>query len=359
MATYLIRRLLLMIPTLLGITMVVFFIMAWSPGGIGGPMLTEQGNIKGQDAQRIREYYEKRYGLNKPAYIQYLRWLNEISPLGFHLHEDGRLGSFGFKRPSLGESLMRHQPVSTLLAQALPVTLLLNLISIPIVYGIGIISGLMAARRRGGWFDVGSGATFLTLWSVPSIWAGVLMIGLLANKQYFDFFPTAGLHSLWASDMTFLPHHLAGSRGWDPGWLLDTLWHLILPIACLSYGGFAFLAKLTRGSVLDNISSDYIRTARAKGLSEHVVLYRHVFRNSLLSLITVASAILPSLLAGSVVVETVFSIPGMGELGLEAVLAHDRELVLAVTLIAGMIGLLSTILRDVCYAIADPRVGYE
>ena len=118
------------------------------------------------------------------------------------------------------------------------------------------------------------------------------------------------------------------------GWLLDTAWHLVLPMMCLSYGGSAFLMKLMRGSILENLNADYVRTARAKGLTEHVILYHHVFRNSLLALITVAANILPALLGGSVIVETIFSIPGMGRLGVQSVQYRDREVVLAVTLIA-------------------------
>ena len=141
--------------------------------------------------------------------------------------------------------------------------------------------------------------------------------------------------------------------------MLDTIWHLVLPVFCLTYGGFAVLSKLMRGSVLDNIRSDYVRTVRAKGVSEHDVLFRHVFRNSLLPLITVAASIIPALFVGSVIVENIFSIPGMGKLGVEAAFMKDRELLMGTTLIGGLIGLASEIMRDVLYAMADPRVSYE
>src|SRR5271154_636787 len=129
MATYLIRRLLLMFPTLLGITALVFFVMAYSPGGIGGPLLDKTGNLKREEAHRVREYYEKRYGINKPKIVQYFRWLNLISPVGFELNDDGSMGKFGFKLPSLGESMQQHRPVMDMIAESLPITLLLNLIS--------------------------------------------------------------------------------------------------------------------------------------------------------------------------------------------------------------------------------------
>jgi len=143
------------------------------------------------------------------------------------------------------------------------------------------------------------------------------------------------------------------------GFLLDRLWHLVLPVLCLSYSGFAFLSKLTRTAVLENLLADYVRTARAKGVKESDILWRHVFRNSLLPLITVSATLLPGLLAGSVIVESIFSIEGMGKLAVEAVSGRDRELLLAVTLISGVLTLIGYLIADICYAIADPRVSYE
>jgi ABC-type dipeptide/oligopeptide/nickel transport system permease component len=357
MFTYVVRRFLLMFPTLFGITFLVFFSMALSPGGIGGPALSRFGNLKTVDAQRIYDYYNKRYGLDKPYLVQYGHWLNLISPVGFRPNDDGTLGRFGIKWPSLGESMDQHRPVAALIGESLPLTLLLNSISIPIIYAFGILVGISAARRRGSWYDRTTGVSQLVSWSIPTIWAGVMLIGFLANRQYVKLFPTAGLHETEALDMPFLPRF--ASEGFSRGWLLDTMWHLVLPVVCLSYGGSAFITKLTRGSILENLSADYVRTARAKGLNERVVLYHHVFRNSLLALITLAASILPAMLSGSVIVEWIFSIPGMGRLGVVAVENRDRELVLAITFIGGLIGLLSQLLRDVLYAMADPRVSYE
>jgi peptide/nickel transport system permease protein len=155
-----------------------------------------------------------------------------------------------------------------------------------------------------------------------------------------------------------LAAHLASGE-FVRGFLLDRLWHLFLPVLCLSYGGFAFLAKLTRTSVLENLLSDFTRTARAKGVPEKDVLWRHVFRNSLLPLITVSASLLPGLLGGSVIVEQIFSIEGMGKLAVEAVKGRDRELVLSITLISGLLTLVGYLIADVCYAIADPRVSYD
>ena len=389
MLTYILRRLLLVVPTLFGITIMVFLFMAYAPGGLGGAALRAAAGEQSAEARRIREYYEMRYALDKPALVQYGRWINSISPIGFDRYRDGdkevidaraaaaakplradglpqrpetRPGDLRFSKivtkwPDFGQSLVRHRPVTTLLAEALPITLLLNLITFPIIYSIGVSTGILAAKYRGKTFDVGSGTVFLALWSIPTIWAGVMLIGFLANKQYIRLFPTGGLASTLASTWPFLPSW--GPEGFQSGWLLDVVWHLILPVVCLSYTGFAVLSKLTRGSILENLHQDYVRTARAKGVGEKEVLYQHVLRNSLLPLITVASGILPAMLGGSVVIETIFGIPGMGKLMVEAVQYRDRELVLAVTFVGGLIVLLSELMRDILYAVADPRVSYE
>jgi len=143
------------------------------------------------------------------------------------------------------------------------------------------------------------------------------------------------------------------------GFALDRIWHLILPVLCLSYGSFAALSKLMRTSVLENLLSDFARTARAKGLAEKDVIWRHVFRNSLLPLITISASLLPALLAGSVIVEAIFSIDGMGKLAVQAVQGRDREMVLSVTLVSGVLTLIGYLLADICYAIVDPRVSYD
>ncbi len=357
MLTYITRRIFLMFPTLIGMTALVFFVMGMAPGGIGGAMLDKFGNLKSEEAARVREYYEKRYGLKDPLVVQYGRWLNNISPVGTETRDDGTK-RFGVKWPNLGESFQSSRTVSSLMGERLPMTLLLNVLSVPLVYAIGVSSGIKSARKRGGAFDRTTSSMQLAMWSVPTIWAGVMLIGFLANREHVHWFPTGGLHEMAAGNMTFLPSR--GSDGaWVSGYLLDELWHLILPVVCLSYGTSAYLTKLTRGSMLENMAADYARTARAKGLPESAVVYRHVFRNSMLALITQAATILPAMIGGSVVVESIFSIPGMGQLGVQGVQGRDREVVLAVTLMGGVIGLVSQLLRDVLYAVADPRVSYD
>lgn len=460
MLNYLLRRILLMIPTLLGITIVVFTVMAAAPGGISAQSLVDGMELEPQSRQALEDYYNKLYGLDKPAPVQYVRWLNNISPIGFKRLPDGTFGEFSlWKGPDLGTSFRYGRPVTDMIAERLPITLLLNLISIPLIYALAIGIGVQAARQRGGQFDVTSNILLLGLWSVPSMLAGVLFIGFFASEQYWRWFPTGGLMRRETADQTFLPlmasmgdvfitfacvalitvllisavatlsfrirrfagliigallgyamafnlhgdgfgvlHMLlipsmailvslfaglsntalrigitgvfavgfglalSGFLGVElvqGGYLLDRLWHLVLPVIALSYGGLAFLAKLTRSALLENLAADYARTARAKGVDENTVLWRHVFRNSLLPLITVSATLLPSLLAGSVIVESIFSIDGMGKLAVEAVQTRDRELVLSVTLISGLLTLVGYLLADIAYAAVDPRVSYD
>lgn len=357
MFSYVIRRLLLMIPTLIGITMITFFTMGLAPGGASAALNAAEGNMRPAEREAVRKYLIRQYAIDKPLYQQYLRWVNQMSPLGFTIEDDGSYGTFGLKKPSLGESLLRKRSVAAVIGESLPITLLLNVITTPIIYAIAITVGIRAAQKRGGAFDVTSGTVLVGLWSLPTMWVGVMAIGFLANREYIQLFPTGGLHDTLASRMSFLPSFAGGE--FQRGYLLDMAWHLLLPIACLTYGGFAVLTKLMRSSMLENITADFARTARAKGLSEHVVIYRHVLRNSLLPLITVAASILPGLLAGALFVETIFSLDGMGRLMIDAIRTRDRDLVLSITFISGILGLVSLLVADLCYAIADPRVSYE
>ncbi|HEY7116863.1 MAG TPA: ABC transporter permease [Tepidisphaeraceae bacterium] len=384
MLNYIIRRILLMIPTVLGITLLVFLVMAMAPGGVAGALLSAQGNMRPEERRLRMEYLNRRYGLDKPIMVQYGRWLNRVSPIGFRTYTDDdpkvrdaaararqagegvkpsvRAGELDFRHPTikwpdLGDSFLRNRPVIEIVKEALPITLLLNLTTIPIAYAIAVTAGIYAARHRGKLFDVTSGTVFLGLWSIPTIWAGVMMIGFLANKDYLGAFPTGGLHDTAAENMAFLPHIVAGH--FQRGWLLDSLWHLALPVACLTYGEFAFLSKLMRSSMLENLSADFARTARAKGLSENAVLFRHVLSNSILPLITMAAATVPTLLGGSVVVEQIFSINGMGRLMIEAIFQREQEIVLSVTLVVSIVTVVSLLIADICYALADPRITYD
>ena len=465
MLTYIIRRLLLMIPTLIGVTMVVFFIMAYAPGGFQSA-LDDGAQGMGDGARRIKQELTNRYALDKPVPIQYLRWLNQVSPVGFKMSGDKKwdekivadvnqelsargmaderdqktrrelvltvaaysglstdevislfdeatenpvangpvlfelinerplsetfwpdikdnfqttpdataselfreLGlcsinksrvvftEFKFWSSDLGDDRNRRKVLS-LINERLPITLLMNIITLPLIYIVSIVVGVLAARRRGGVFDIISGVVMLALYSVPVILAGTLLIAYTANVQYLRWFPASGMHDLQADKMPFLPYFEGGEL--YRGWLVDYAWHLFLPITCLTYAGFAYLTKVMRGSVLETISADFVRTARAKGVAENHILFRHVLRNSLLPLITMAAAILPSLFVGSFVVEYIFSIQGMGLLTIEAAKNKDINIIMATTLVGSILSLFSLLVRDILYAFADPRVSYD
>ena len=388
MLTYLSRRLMLMIPTLLGITIVVFSVIALAPGKPGQMLLDQAGNMRADERATLMAYLNQRYGLDRPAYIQYLRWLNNISPIGFktwHLDDpevkaalaraaaeprdakgkparpkpsagDVRLDRPTIKWPDLGNSMAARRPVGPLILEALPVTITLQLIALPLAYTIALSLGVIAAKNRGQLADYGIGTALLGLWALPSMWVGVMLIGFLANSEWLQLFPAANIQSLNAPEMSFLPSF---QNGFSPGWLLDRLYHVVLPVLCLTYANFAFLTKLTRSALLDTLAADFVRTARAKGLPERVVLFRHAFRNSLLPLITVAASLLPAMITGSVIIETIFSIPGMGKLAIDSIRLKDQEAFLSITLISSLLTLTGYLLADIAYTIADPRVSYE
>jgi ABC-type dipeptide/oligopeptide/nickel transport system permease component len=267
-------------------------------------------------------------------------------------------GALSIAAPDLGVTFTGSEPVIEKIGRHLPYTLLINLCAFPIIYAIAIPSGMLAAARRGTIFDVGLGSLYIALYSIPVVLAGVLMVGFLTTPDYVEWFPTSGLHHKDAELYALTPR-------WDeagayrPGYLLDAVWHLVLPVTCAVYTGFAVLSKQTRAAMLENFSADYVRTAKAKGVAPRDVLFRHVFRNSLLPLITMFVTIFPAMLAGSVVIERIFSIQGMGWLVIEAINQRDRELILGNTLIVGMVNLLALLLADILYAMADPRITYK
>ncbi len=336
MFKYILRRLLLMIPTLLGMTLLLFAVVRFAPGLTTAGGQFAAGQMKSRQAQRQQEQFIARrlhlVGKNgRPIALpmQYLLWLRSTC--------EGHFGT----------SLEYNEPVLKLIAQRLPVTLTYNLISLLLVYIIAIPGGMLAAVKRGGWFDRGFGIFTLALYSLPVILVGSLLLGFLADPQYLKWFPSAGLHATNTQNMTYFQY------------LGDYLYHITLPVACLTYGGFAYLVKQVRGSMLENMRQDFVRTARAKGLKGSTVLIRHVFRNSLLPLITISAGILPGLLGGSVVVEQIFSIKGMGALAYSATYSRDLPVIQTIALIGGVITLLSYLITDLCYTIADPRVSYD
>jgi ABC-type dipeptide/oligopeptide/nickel transport system permease component len=337
MLNYIIRRLALIVPTLIGMTLVLFVVVRFAPGlttgggafGAGGELRNQQARAKAEEAMKKRLHLVDAHGHRISIPMQYVYWLG-----------DTLQGNFG-------DSIQYDTPVVNLLRDRLPITLTLNLFSSILVYLIAIPGGMLAAVRRARTFDVGWGLGTLALYSLPIIWVGNMMIGFLANPRFLGWFPSAGVH---ASDTQWMTAFQYAS---------DYFWHLTLPVLCLSYGSFAYLSKIMRGSMLDNLGMDYVRTARAKGQRGSVVVLRHVFRNSLLPMITIFGGFIPGLLGGSVVVEHIFSIKGMGDLFITAVAGRDLPIVQAIAFIGSLISLVCLLLTDIAYAIADPRVSYE
>ena len=509
MASYIIRRLLLMVPTLIGISFLVFMLIALSPGGIGAALRVSGGQAQASDRLLVQAYLEDRYGLDDPVLVQYARWLGRISPLKFgprdqrdptgeiirapkglrapplagawygvgrvpsapeapasfelgstpaervasyrryaNLAAQARSASIGARArleqelgryaerhglrgfvtrdgkiiesrfhamrfdasspgadavvaageealdkyrealearrgleaafaagpfpevgfwlwpgrvslgpPDFGVVFSRGRPVLGMILDALPITLLLNAIAFPIIYLVAVPTGMLAATRAGSWVDTGVGALLVALWSIPVVWAGVLAVGYLASDRFLGWFPASGLHDADAESMRFMPWIIDGEL--QRGYLLDALWHLCLPVACLVYAGFAVLSKQTRAAMLDNFSADYVRTAKAKGVAGGDIVLRHVFRNSLLPLITIFATLFPAMLSGSVVVERIFSVPGMGSLVIDAINLRDRELLLANVLMIAAVNLVALLIADILYALADPRISYS
>jgi len=329
MTTYIIRRILLMIPTILGITIMVFAISRVAPGDPVSLSMGPGGQLDAQRAADVRNARMALYGLDKPIHVQYAIWLKRVVKLDF------------------GDSIKHHRPVIDLIAERLPVTITLNLVSIAIIYIISIPLGIFSAVKQGRFSDRVSSVILFMLWSLPSMWAGQMLIGYFCGPTFKNWFPPAGLSSNYADALPFFP------------WLADRLWHLTLPVICLSYSGLAYLTKQVRAGMLDNLRSDYIRTARAKGLDNWTVIFRHAFRNSIIPIITIMATLLPAMIGGSVIIESIFSIPGMGRLAFEAITTRDYNVVMAVATTAGFLDLVGLLLADIAYAAADPRISFE
>ena len=325
MGTYVIRRLLLMIPTLLGITVIVFAISRAAPGDPVSLSMGPGGQMDTSRAADVREARMKLYGLDKPIPVQYANWLRRVFRLDF------------------GYSIKHHRPVLDLIAERLPITLTLNLIAFAIMYIVALPVGVTAAVHHQRFLDRFSSLILFIVWSLPVMWVGQSLIAYLPR----GWFPKAGLSSNDAEMLLFFP------------WLGDRLWHLVLPVLCLSYGNFAYLAKQVRAGMLETLRADYVRTARAKGCSESAVILRHAFRNSILPVITIMAMVIPAMIGGSVVVESLFSIPGMDRLMYEAITTRDYNVIMAIATLTGALNLGALLLADIGYALADPRISFE
>ena len=332
MASYIIKRLMQVIPTLLGITLITFLIIQLAPGNPATLKLQMAGQGQmGESAmaKQIIEQTKKLYGLDKPLIVQYLLWVKRVFTLDF------------------GNSFKDHRPVLDKVVERLPVTIQLNVISIFLVYLISIPFGVLSATHADSLTDRALTLFFFFLYSLPNFWVAVLLIMFFGGGDFLDIFPVYGISSIGADSWPFFH------------WLIDRLWHLVLPVTCLTYGGLAYLSRLTRAEMLEVIREDYIRTARAKGLSERTVIFKHALRNALLPIVTLLAFLLPAMFGGSVIIESIFSVPGMGQLGFEAVLSRDYPVIMAITTISALLTLIGLLVSDILYALFDPRIKLE
>ncbi|HEY3251872.1 MAG TPA: ABC transporter permease [Ignavibacteria bacterium] len=333
MTEYVIKRLLLFVPTLIAITIITFVISRLAPGDptelkVGVSEESMKTDEKSQLNEQAKDYYRQKWGLDKPIYMQYFIWLGNMARLDF------------------GNSFVDNRPVLDKIVERLPVSIPISFSAIFISYLIAIPIGIYSAARQYSFWDRASTVVLFILYSLPTFWIGTMAIVFLANVEYIKLFPTSGLYTLGSDNWTFL------ERIWDK------IWHLVLPIACYTYGSFAYLSRQMRGSMLEVIRQDYIRTARAKGLKETTVVLKHALRNSLIPIITLLAGIFPALIGGSVIIETIFSIPGIGQLAFQALLARDYPLIMAELVIIAVLTIIGLLLMDIMYAIVDPRIAF-
>ena len=320
MFLYSIKRTLLMVPILLGITLLSFGIMHLAPGGPAEAQMEFSAKASAEARERLR----KLYGADQPVHKQYLTGLTKFVTLDF------------------GEAFADGRKVKDKILERLPITLTINLLSLGLVLLIAIPIGIMSATHQYSVLDRFTTIFVFVGYSMPSFWLALLLIYLLGVQ--WGALPISGIQSL---DVT-------GLTGW--GRLMDRAEHLIMPVFVSAFGGLAGFSRYMRNNMLEVMRQDYIRTARAKGLSENVVVYKHALRNALMPVITILGLSLPGIIGGSVIMETVFGIPGMGQLLYQAVFSRDYNLAMGILVPAAVLTMLGNFLADIGYAMADPRV---
>ena len=318
MGNYLIKRLIQTIPILFGITIISFLIINLAPGSPVGMTLNPTASPK------VIEQMRKNYDLDKPLHLQYLLWLKRLFTGNLYSFKDGK-------------------PVLDKILERLPATLVLNFMATLLIFSLAIPLGIFSATHRYSFLDnLGTFLAFLGI-SIPSFWLAYLLI--LGVVKIFGV-PVLGLRSFGLD---------------QPGtWVLlsDRIWHLMLPATVLAVGGIAAISRYTRSSMLEVLRQDYIRTAKAKGLTDEDVYYRHALRNALLPIITLFGFLVPGLIGGSVIIETVFAWPGIGRLAYQAVLSRDYSVVMTILTLTSALTLLGNLVADILYAFTDPRIRF-
>lgn len=341
MFVYLVRRLFLIIPTFLGITLLTFVIINLAPGspieqkiqairfgsamggGEGGGGKIRESGV----SQEVIEALKKQYGFDKPIHIRYLIWLRNIAHLDF------------------GNSFTYEEPVIDVIASKMPVSLQFGVTSLILIYLVCIPLGMRMAIKAGSFYDRGVGLWLNFLYAIPPLVLGIFLITIFAGK--LDLFPIGGIKSDNYEEFSSL------AKIWD------RIHHFILPLICYTIGGFTEISYLMRNSMLEVIKSDYTRTARAKGLTEKVVLYKHALRNALIALVPGVASFFGVFLAGSLIIERLFNLDGIGLLGYQSVLARDYNVIMGLTFISSLVLVFGRILTDVVYVLVDPRIDFK
>lgn len=335
MLIYLLRRILIAIPTFLGITLVTFIIINMAPGGPIEQKLQKirmgggEGGRGTGISQELLDDLSKQYGFDKPVHVRYWIWLKNISRLDF------------------GDSFTYQEPVIDVITSKFPVSLQFGVASLILTYLISIPLGVKKAINAGGIFDQVSGIILYIMVSIPTLVLGIFLIVWFAGGSYFDWFPIGGIK---ADDYdTF---SLAGK-------ILDRTYHFILPLTCYVMGGFTELSMLVRNTMLDVIKSDFIRTARAKGLDSKAVYFKHALRNALIPVATGLGGFLRVFLAGSLIIETIFNLDGIGLLGYQSILSRDYNVIMGLTFVSALLLLVGNMMSDFIYVLVDPRIDFE
>lgn len=330
MGAYVVRRLLQSIPLIFGILTLVFIFMHAAPGDPTAIYIDSR--ISPEVIEQMRE----NLGLDQPLHIQYVRWVKSFLSADF------------------GVSLTQHRPVSAILADRIPNTLILSGTALLLIFGIGIVIGIIQAVRQYSVLDTALTFGALFLYSMPGFWLALMLILIFAYKAYsIEWWPA------WlrfpASGMTSVDHDLLGF--WAQ--VGDRLHHLVLPSIALGVSSAASVSRYMRSSMLEVIRQDYIRTARAKGVPERSVILKHALKNALLPIITLLGLYLPFLFSGAVLVEYVFGWPGMGKTIVDAILQRDYPVVMATSFIFAVFVVVANLIADVLYGFVDPRIRYE
>src|SRR5438046_42925 len=351
MWSYILKRLLLMLPTLFGILLITFVVIQFVPGGPVEQMVSQlQGREagggeaggraaaaaglggyrgrQGVDAAKVEEI-KKLYGFDKPAHERFVQMLGQ------------------FAQFDLGRSFFHNKDVWQLIKEKLPVSISLGMWTFLLTYLISVPLGIAKAVRAGAAFDTATTFIVLLGYAIPSFVLGVVLLVFLAGGTFVQWFPLRGLTSSNWNDLSLL------------GKITDYFWHIALPVAAMTVGGFAVITTLTKNSVLEEIRKQYVMTARAKGVEERAVLWRHVFRNALIPIVTgFPAAFVAAFFTGSLLIETLFSLDGLGLLCYESLIRRDYAMLFGSLCVFTIIGLITTLIRDLSYLWVDPRVKF-